>query len=324
MAGYRGGSIKDGGYDVPVPGTIRSHGAWFEGYYDHEKHKNLNPQGGPDNNPTRRLTTTGVMAGADVGQFTTGQYLRGFQVGILGGHNIARARFTDTTSLRTDDADTQLTRSTNQRQDVEGSFAGAYATMVHGRFSADAVVKVDFYDIEQSSIDTRIGCGTPAINRLDVASGTNVAVASNLNYRFDLSNSHYIEPTVGMRYTHVDYGTGAGTLGFRDGDIFRVQGGLRFGMRQFGATGWIWNTSLAGLLYSDVSMSGLVVPAITASNGAIIPATPLVDEGKLRVMGVLESRVQVGNGYTFYGAAEVRGGEDVVGYGGRLGVRLQW
>jgi hypothetical protein len=54
------------------------------------------------------------------------------------------------------------------------------------------------------------------------------------------------------------------------------------------------------------------------------PSFPLVDEGKLRVMGMLESRVNVGNGYTLYGAAEVRGGEDVIGYGGRLGVRYEW
>jgi hypothetical protein len=130
----------------------------------------------------------------------------------------------------------------------------------------------------------------------------------------------YVEPTVGVRYTVTDFGGNAPALGVRDGEAFRVQGGLRLGTRFITPDGWIWQTALTGLLYSDVSINGYVVPSGTA----LIPATPLVDEGKLRVMGILESRVDVGYGYTLYGDVEMRGGQDVFGFGTRGGIRYQW
>lgn len=317
---YRG-SIKDSYPDAPTAGVVRVHGGWIEGYHDREKHTNLNPAGGPDNNPTRRLTTGGFVGGVDVGQYTIGSSISGFQIGLLGGYNQSRARFSDTTSVKFQPSlgTTNLTRSTDQQQNVEGGFTGLYGAIVHGGFSADLAFKVDFFDVDQRSVDRLLEGCTDVFSKFEQTSMTNYVVASNFNYRFDLSSTHYIEPTVGVRYTHVNYGDNAGALGLADGDVFRVQGGLRFGWRRFTPDGWIWNTALTGLLYSDVSMSGLVVPGT-----ATTPATPLVDEGKLRAMGVLETRANIGRGYTLYGAAEVRGGDDVIGYGGRLGVRYEW
>src|SRR5262245_10205174 len=59
-AGYPMGSLKDGVYDVPMDGTIRARGMWLEGYVDYEKHENLNP--GQQANPTRRMTSGGVLS----------------------------------------------------------------------------------------------------------------------------------------------------------------------------------------------------------------------------------------------------------------------
>lgn len=321
VVGYRAASIKDSDYDTPVAGTVRMHGAWAEGYYDHERRSDLNPNGGPTNNPTRRMTTNGFAAGVDVGHFTVGQHVSGFQLGFMGGGSATRSRFTDTTSVKFQPTvnDTQLTLSQNQRQEIDGGFAGIYGTFAHGKWSGDVIFKVDMLDFEQSSIDTLLGgCGT-VIPRFDQTSMTNYVAASNLNYRFDLSPNHYLEPTIGIRYTSVNYGSNAAVLGVRDGEVFRVQGGLRLGMRYAAPNGWLWNSTIGGLLYSDVSMSGLVLPS-TVTN----PSFPLVDEGKLRVMGVVETRVNIGYGFTLYGGADVRGGEGLIGYGARGGIRLQW
>ncbi len=302
-----------------MPGTIRARGAWLEGYYDYEKHDNLNPTAGPQGNPTRRMVSGGVVSGVDVSEYTTGSMVRGYQFGLIGGYNSTRSKFSDTITNKLQGNGTlNLTQTTNSRQEIDGAFTGMYAAMVHGKFSADVAVKIDFFDMEQSFTDRLLeGCNT-VTQRFDRTTMTNYTTASNLNYRFDMSGNHYLEPTVGVRYTYSDFGSNAPALGVRDGEAFRVQGGLRLGSRFVTPDGWIWNTSLTGLLYSDVSISGFVV------NGGTLGVIPQVDEGKLRAMGILEARADVGYGYSLYGAAEVRGGEDVIGFGARAGVRYQW
>ncbi len=315
--------MKDGIYDMPVPGIVRAHGVWLEGYYDYEKHRNLNP--GQQANPTRRTVSGGVVSGVDVSQFTTGSVVKGHQIGFFSGYNSTRAKFSDTTDPVEGTNDSIGTLE--NRQEVRGAFLGLYGSAVHGPVSADLTFKVDLFDVEQRFIERNVsecagGVTVTNILRQNSTSLTNYTVASNLNYRVALSGSHYLEPTVGLRYTHSDFGNNAAALGVRDGDVFRVQGGLRLGMTQVTPDGWVWKTSLTGLLYSDVMMSGLV---ITGPQGPGLSAisTP-VDEGKLRAMGILETRVDVGRGYTFYGDVEVRGGQDVFGFGSRLGVRYQW
>jgi len=192
--------------------------------------------------------------------------------------------------------------------------------VVSGAFSADLAFKIDAFDLNQRVTETLVNCANVPVTRFNETSMTNYVLASNFNYRIGSPGSHYIEPTFGLRYTHTDFGSSGGTFGLRDGDVFRVQGGLRVGTRFTTPDGWVWNTSLTGLLYSDVSISGFVVP----STSVLQPTTPLVDEGKLRVMGVLENRVDVGFGYTLYSDVEVRGGDDVFGFASRLGIRRQW
>lgn len=314
-----GGSIKDGPYDVPMAGVVRAHGVWVEGYYDYEKHSNINP--GREANPTRRTVSGGILSGVDISQYSVGGSVSGWQLGFFGGYNSTGVRFTDTIGDKLQDNGTlERTRTTNSRQDIEGGFGGIYGSVVSGAFSADLAFKIDAFDLNQRVTETLVNCANVPVTTFNQTSMTNYVLASNFNYRFNLSRSHYIEPTVGLRYTHTDFGGNAGSFGLRDGDAFRVQGGLRLGTRFTTPDGWIWNTSLTGLLYSDVSISGFVVP----SASPLQPTIPLVDEGKLRVMGVLENRVEVGYGYTLYGDVEVRGGDDVFGFASRLGIRKQW
>ncbi len=318
-AGYSGGSLKDGYYDVPMSGTVRSRGAWLEGYYDYEKHENINP--GQEANPTRRSVSGGVISGVDVSEFSTGGVVRGWQLGFFGGHNSTRVKLTDTIGDKLQDNGTlERTRTTDARQDIDGAFGGIYGSFVHGGFSADVAFKIDVFDMNQRLTETLVNCANVPVTTLNDTSMTNYVVASNLHYRFGIGGNRYIEPTVGLRYTHTDFGGNAAVLGVRDGDAFRVQGGVRLGTRFVTPDGWIWNTSLTGLLYSDVSIDGYVAP----TGSPLISPVPLVDEGKLRVMGVLENLVDVGYGYTLYGDVSLRGGDDLIGFGSRVGIRYQW
>ena len=63
----------------------------------------------------------------------------------------------------------------------------------------------------------------------------------------------------------------------------------------------------------------------TAGGGtALVDASTLNDEGKVRVLGQFATVVDFGNGYSLFGDVEVRGGQDLFGVGGRAGVRYTW
>jgi len=329
-SGYSGGSIKDDGYAAPTGGTLRAHGVWAEGYYDQEKRDNLAPN--QANNQDRRTVSGGVISGFDVSNYQIGSVPSGFQIGAFSGYNSTRSKFSDVTltTAGSDNASVQRTTFGEQRQEMDGAFIGMYGSVVHGAFSADLAVKVDMFDIDSrfkksEVFDELCGAG-PGPATVTTFTGstamTNYVVASNANYRIPLSMGHYIEPTVGVRYSYSDFGGNAAALGFRDGDAFRVQGGLRLGTRFNTRDGWIWNTSVTGLLYSDVAINGYTVTTVTP--GLPPPVSAKLDEGKLRVMGVLENRVDVGYGYTLYNDFEVRAGDDYLGFGTRAGIRYQW
>ena len=314
---------------MPVGGTLRAHGIWAEGYYDHEKRDNLAP--GQVNNQNRTATSGGIISGFDVSNYQLGGTPSGFQIGAFSGYNSTRAKFSDVTLTGTgnDGSSTQRTTFGEQRQEMDGTFVGIYGSAVHGAFSADVAFKVDIFDVERRFQKREVfddGCGTGAVvtntNFSGTTSMTNYVVASNANYRIPMTMGTYVEPTVGIRYSHTDFGGNAGALGFRDGDSFRVQGGLRVGTRFTTPDGWIWNSSLTGLLYSDVSINGYTIT--TTTPGLPPPISARIDEGKLRVMGVLENRVNVGYGYTLYNDLEVRAGDEYFGFGTRAGIRYQW
>ena len=101
--------------------------------------------------------------------------------------------------------------------------------------------------------------------------------------------------------------------------MLRLQGGARIGRSWFDDTGHLWSLSLLGLLYSDVYVNGY-----TLAGSDLAVSASEVDEGKLRVLGQLEGSVELGNGLSLVGQANVRGGEDLFGVGGRFGARLEW
>ena len=132
----------------------------------------------------------------------------------------------------------------------------------------------------------------------------------------------WIEPTVGLRYYIADYDSDAAALGLADGHVLRLQAGARLG------TQFLWNNVvvtpiLTGLVYGDATVSGLAVTdaAFLGSAGGVASAAT---EGKVRGQGIGAVKFDYGNGVSSFVQADIRGGSDYFGYGGRAGVRFVW
>jgi Autotransporter beta-domain len=294
-------------------------GAWAQVYADFERHANILP--GSADNTTRTQKTTGQVAGTDL---TYRRSSNGFpetlQIGVLGGHNDTNSRFKDTAN----------TSGASQRD--EGGYLGGYAVYQVNRFSLEAMFKADFFQHSSSAVTAK--AFTCAGNQLLVAESAadlvqysvrtgsveqqNYTTSVNAAYRFDLGSRVYLEPTVGVRYTYSNYGSGAADLNLQNGDILRLQAGARLGT-SWQHDGYNWSASLLGLVYNDVMIRGYSL------NPDGLPSSVLyVDQGKFRALGQLSTKVDVGRGLSYNAQADVRGGQDVVGVGGRVGARYEW
>jgi Autotransporter beta-domain len=317
-------SLKDD-YAAMAPAPTR--GAWGQLFVDYERHSGWILDGGTFNGATpgavtSRATAAGAVTGMDWRVGGAAGSSQALLLGIMGGVSATRTEVSDGTYVVPSNNDKYL--RTGARSHEDSGSGGMYAVLVSDRFSADALVKFDGSHLEASDSILLLNCGNPfevpkaRRGEIDFATFT---LASNIAYRFDLGTNWFLEPTAGLRYTHVSYdGQGQGTLpfGYTDGDAFRIQGGARIGTAQQLPDGALWLTTLTGLLYSDVSISGFTVSNADGFNNAKI------DEGKVRVAGQLSTALIMGNGMSYTLEGNIRGGEDVFGVGGKVGLRYEW
>ena len=149
----------------------------------------------------------------------------------------------------------------------------------------------------------------------------NTTIVGNLNYRFDLYPNFWIEPTVGVQYTNSSYGAGAAQLGLADGNLVMVQGGARFGTSTVISNRVLMTTTLTGLAYDDVQVSGGFIPVNAfQGNNLLVQA----DQGLVRGRGILALNFDFGDGMTSFVQGSVYGGEHLFGAGGKAGMRYQW
>ena len=208
---------------------------------------------------------------------------------------------------------------------LSGPSVGAYATYFVNGFSTDLTLKVDFLHLNETFSDALAfnGAANPTFT---AGSGStnliNYGIIWNIQQKFFLTNTMWIEPTVGLKYYIADYDSDAAALGLADGHVLRLQGGARVG------TQFLWNNALVtpvltGLIYDDVTVSGLAVTdaAFIGTAGGVASAAT---EGKVRGQGIGAVKFDYGNGLSSFVQADVRGGSDYFGYGGRAGVRFVW
>jgi len=215
---------------------------------------------------------------------------------------------------------------------LEGPSAGAYITYFNQRFSGDLTFRADFLSLSESFNDILAYTvnATPAgqilgtgVQSAFAGSGStnlnNYTTNGNLNYRIPLTAVSWIEPTTGFQYTQSDYDSSAAALGLTNGHLVRVQGGARYGIESFWGNATLL-TTLTGLAYEDVSVTGGFIQNVAFGNNALI----INDQGLLRGQGILAFNLAFNNGVTLFAQGDVRGGQDLFGAGGKGGIRVTW
>jgi hypothetical protein len=147
----------------------------------------------------------------------------------------------------------------------------------------------------------------------------NFVAADNIGYRYDLKWVYWIEPIAGFNFAYTNFDSSAAALGFKDGEDLRLQAGAKFGQTSLQQGSYLWTNAVGTFVYSDVYIHGFV-----NGNLGFSPSSVLIDEGKLRFLGLLESKVDFLNGVTLYADLTARAGEDLWAVGGRIGGRVRW
>lgn len=289
---------------LPPPRDVAppySPAVWTQVFGDFEQRDHLTSPA--FNDIGAKSTTWSVLSGFDVTFRNVGTGGDVLLLGLLAAYTSSDIHFTNSSTVA----------------HVKGPSVGAYGVYVRGAFSADLTFKADLFSLDESFSET-IGTNPPTVNAGTASVDmTNFIVANNFNYRVPLSAAQWIEPTVGFRFTQTDYGAGAAALGLANGHVVRVQGGARVG-NEFDWGGTHLTAVVTGLAYSDVSITG----GTSITDGFVNPTIFASDEGKLRGEGIFALNFDYGNGWSSFALADLRGGQDFFGYGGRLGLRHQW
>ena len=215
---------------------------------------------------------------------------------------------------------------------LSGASTGIYATYFSGPFTADLAFKADIFDLNESFTDqlaftqnkNATGLVTTGVQPFSGSGSgglTNLSTFSNLSYRLGTLGPMWIEPVVGFQYTASLYDNRAKReLGLDDGDLLMVQGGARVGTDTILANQRKLSTSLTGLAYSDVSVSGGFIEGGFFGTNLLAKS----DEGEVRGRGVLAVNYDLGTGVSLYAQGDVYGGDRLFGAGGKGGLRVQW
>jgi Autotransporter beta-domain len=202
---------------------------------------------------------------------------------------------------------------------LEGPGFGVYGTYVWGGFSIDATGKFDFLRLSED-----FGGLIPALGTLgtDV---TNAGVSSNIQYKFKLGATSFIEPTAGIAYTRTSFGGGATALGLTDASTLRVQGGARVGMA-WDTPNAIVQATLKGLVYSNVIAQGTSIQNSTFGLAGVPLSLGIIPTDAGKVRGELNPALNLDfrNSYTAFLDGSVRFGEGLLGGTVKVGVRKQW
>jgi opacity protein-like surface antigen len=131
-----------------------------------------------------RLNYGGFQIGQDIARLNIGGSGATLHVGVTGGYAEANA---------------QDRGGSNFSGNFQVPFAGVYAAYTNGRFFADVLGRVDFYQMNLFSPDAAL-----ANQRLNAVGGT---VSGSVGYRFDLGNDWFFEPSASGIYSKVKIDT---------------------------------------------------------------------------------------------------------------------
>jgi outer membrane biosynthesis protein TonB len=360
---------------IPIEPGARF-GAWTEAFGDYE-HRDASapafvtvgsgggaplPAGSPVpvlSSAQSRSGTVGVQMGGDITTRGIWAANDGLIAGAMAG--FARTDLTLKTSALSSNFALVNNLSGLMDASLTGGMVGLYATYFNGGFSTDLLVKADVFSLSEKFTDLlAFSAGSPP-NACGGSSGVtgapfdclfsgydpipviNVTLMGDLNYRFNLYQNFWIEPTVGALFTSTNYpdiskpnGPGVGTgftsvpggtttaaarLGLANGDLVMVQGGARFGTDFFLGNSVHTTAIISGLVYDDVLVAGGFIPSLAFQGTNLLAQA---DQGQVRGRGVLAFNFDLGQGVTSFIQGEIRGGQGLFGAGGKAGVRVVW
>lgn len=295
----------------PAATTYRP-AVWLRAFGDFENRDGVSgpsvllPTGMSVIDPSYRQRTVGLLAGTDVVISRLTSASDGLILGLMGGASDSRVDF----------------RSLG-RVDLTGPSIGAYASYLNGGFFADLLFKTDFLSLRSDAL------GLPAR-----ADAQNYALTFNLGYKINLTSSWYVEPTAGIEHVWTEYSNqvmqvGSGVLApYQNASSTRVRGGARIG------TEWIvggvrFEPSLTALAYTFIDVSSVNVNLSSVNlqfgaGGTGVTTLPS-DQGKL--FGEFQASLNMfdlSSGISGFIRGDVRFGENLVGGGGKVGLRKQW
>jgi hypothetical protein len=279
--GYAKGGMVTKAPPAPAPAASSWYfAAWGQGAYDHED-RDVRFNGAIISSRTTSMTGIGGFDMAKIGITSNSDAL---VIGFMGMD----------TSTRTDLFPTSATHSVTPG-------VGMYVSYINGGFSADYSFLANFTTTD--GVET----GVPFTDR---ETDSYVSTA-NVQYRYDMPNNWWYEPTVGITHTRM-YQRIAPGIFLTDGQQWRVQGGVRAG------TEWAYGAvkvqpTLTGLAYTDTQVE-MPHPFGTTFIGP-------TDEHYIWGKGVGKVNVQWTDKFSTYVEGEVRGRADVFGYAGRLAAR---
>ncbi|ATQ68201.1 MULTISPECIES: autotransporter domain-containing protein [Methylosinus] len=333
------------GTPIPVSPDARF-GTWVEGFGDFERRTAAGdayvltgPNVGSGTLPVRvsaksEAATYGFQMGFDLTSRGVFRPKDGLIAGVLVG-----ATHSDLT-LSTSAASSNLALLDNGSSRLQARFnggsVGVYATYFNGPFSADFLTKVDVFNLNASFTDNIAfapnyidGAGNVyygVVQRVTPYSASkstnvrNVSLAGNLNYRLPISTHLWIEPTVGAQYTATLYDRSASLLGLADGEQVRLQGGARVGTN-FLLASTPTTFTVTGLAYDDVLIAGGFVRELAFNGGNFLAQA---NQGKVRGRGIVALNFDHGDGIVSFIQGEIRSGSNLIGGGGKAGVRFSW
>lgn len=285
---------------TPAPASNVKPAVWARAFGDLERRSGSSAMSLGGMSITRDLgynqATGGILAGTDVVISGLTAPDDGLILGVMGGYTLAAVRLNQNAG----------------RQDYDGGTVGAYATYLKGGFFSDVLFKSDILGLDITAPGIRQSTGL-----------VNYNVLGNIGYRFDLPNALYIEPTAGLEYVATVFDRtpvmAAGTVPLQDGDALRGRIGARFGT-EFVENNIRVEPSITGLVYDTFTESGT-----TATFGGGTRITGLTNVGKVR--GEIQASINFLNlstGLSGFLRADYRIGDDLVGGGGKAGLRYQW
>ncbi|KMO40799.1 transporter [Methylobacterium variabile] len=283
----------------PPPSNVRP-AVWARAYGDLERRTGSTSFSFAGTNFFRDLGYSqsggGLLGGADLVISRLTKEDDGLILGVMGGYTTASVRLNQAAG----------------RQDYEGGTIGVYGTYLNGPWFWDHLFKVDLLglDIRAPGLLQRTGL-------------QNYAYTTNVGYRIPLQNALYVEPTAGLEYVATTFNQQAAltatSVPLRDGDALRGRIGARVGS-EFVEGDIRVEPSVTGFVYSVLTESG-----VSGAVNGITGVTGLREQGKVR--GEVQASVNFFNlktGLSGFVRADYRIGGDLVGGGGRVGMRYQW